>query len=771
MTNGCTHYLSGNPWLITEEGWDQQRQGMQGTLFAQGNGILGVRGILEELPYDARPGTYIAGLYDRITAQEPELVNLPNPLQFNFMVGGEKVGVVAMKIVSHKRWLDLRNGLVVRRTVYQDRHKRRYDYQSVRFISMADKQVIGMRVSFTPLDHAAEITVKGGIDDSVSNSGVLTEGNKRHFQLAQVFETDQMRYLCVKTLEGKALIAYASQLGVEIGRKSIATAEQTLLFKLKKGQTARFTKLVCLQAVRDVRLGVTERKTTALLTQAAQRGFDTLLKRHQRAMHRLWDTADIQISGDPEAQKGIRFTLYHLMICAPEMEGEASVGAKTLSGEGYRGHIFWDTELFLMPFYILTQPTAARNMLLYRYYRLDAARRHAKETGFKGARFPWESADTGEETTPSWAKDFDGRIIPVRTGELEHHIVADVAYAAYYYATVTDDEEFMLRHGYEMMLETARFWASRVRHNRKTRTYEIHHVIGPDEFHEDINNNAFTNCLAQWNLHMAAAVYSVLKRRHPGVWTGLVRRLKLEADEVKQWKRVASRMQINVRPDGVVEQFSGYFKRRAVQITSLNKQGLPGIPVGLDLSQVGKTQFIKQADVVMLTHVLNSAFSHRAKKANYDYYLRRTLHKSSLSLPVHAAIGSEVGDHERAYKYFLIALNADLKNHYDNTHAGIHGASLGGVWQAVVNGFGGVRILREGLEVNPRLPKPWQALAFSLHWRGVQLEFQIKKNSLQIQVTPKQSRLRVPVKVGGKRYTLRAEGPLRLPLKATSKGR
>jgi kojibiose phosphorylase len=748
-------YLSSEPWLIREEGWQKSLQNVNEARFAQGNGTIGIRGVLEELPHDARPGTFFAGLYDRMTAQESDLVNLPNPLQFNLMVCQEKVGVAAMKVVAHKRWLDMRNGSLVRRTTFQDRHRHRYDYRSVRFVSMKAKSLIGMRVYFTPLDHKAEITVKSSVDVSVWNSGVLTEGNKRHFQLTQVFQNDKAWYLCVKTLEGRSLVAYATHLNVQVGRRKTVTAEQAFHLKLKKGQTACFTKLICMRAFGDLRPGVAESETMQELSQAVRCGFDVLLQRHVRTMHHLWKRADIEILGAPQTQKALRFNIYHMLIAGPEGEGEASIGARTLSGEGYRGHVFWDTEIFLMPFYIFTRPDVARSMLLYRYYRLDAARHYAKRTGYKGARFPWESAELGEEATPSWAKNFDGRIISVRTGALEQHITADVAYAVAYYATVTGDEEFMVRHGYEILFETGRFWASRVRFNRTTGRYEIRHVIGPDEFHENVDDNAFTNMMAKWNLRTAAAMYSEMRRRHPAAWKTLCQRLGLHHEEPERWRLIASRIPLTMRKDGIIEQFRGYFKRKSVRTPTLDKNDLPNIPVGLDLSEIGKTQFLKQADVVMLLHLLSSQFSRRIKERNYAYYLERTLHKSSLSLSAHAIVGCDIGEWKQAQKYFQLALTADLKNVNGNTDGGIHAASLGGVWQTVINGFGGVRAVPKGLQVNPVLPKAWSRLGFALYWRGAWVQLQVRQKRVEVGVAPNKAGIRVPMWINGRCHYVR----------------
>lgn len=746
--------LSPDEWLIQENGWNKESQNAAESQFALGNGFLGLRGILEEVPHNARPGTYIAGLYDNTNAQETELVNLPNPIHFKMTVRGEKLGAVAMDYAKHKRFLDMKQGLLVRHTLYQDSRKRNYDYQSVRFVSMKDKNFIVMRVWLTPLDSNVEITVRTDTDVSTKNAGVLTEGWKQHYQVTKVTQSRKYDYVCVKTLEKEILVAYLSYLTYTMGNKPLETSDHAFHLRLRKGQTVCFTRIVCVLSSPEQLEGPLARKIRKKLDWGIQQGFDGLLKRHKSMMKRLWQCSDIRIKGDLEIQRAIRFNIHHMLICAPQDGGNSSVGAKTLSGEGYRCHVFWDTEIFLLPFYIFTQPDVAKNMLLYRYYRLDAARKNARKNGYHGAQFPWESADRGQECTPSWAKNYDGKIIAVKTGELEHHIVADIAYAVYNYFQVTSDSDFMFEYGCEILFETARFWASRVKLNKKTRRYEIRNVIGPDEFHEHVHDNAYTNMMAKWNLLAANRLYFRFKRENPAWLETLARNIRLEKEEVLTWKQIASRINIHVRKDGIIEQFRGYFTRKSVRITARDEFGMPDFPVGLDISFINKTQFVKQADVVMLLCLLPTISSQRVKKRNYFYYMNRTLHKSSLSPSAHAFLASEIGEIDEAYRLFQIALYMDLRNIYRNVDAGVHAACIGGAWQAAVNGFGGLRIEQNRLCFKPKLPASWKELAFAVQWRGWVLHFRIDQKKMKVYVKAKKKTL-VPLKVNNKVYELR----------------
>jgi kojibiose phosphorylase len=388
--------------------------------------------------------------------------------------------------------------------------------------------------------------------------------------------------------------------------------------------------------------------------------------------------------------------------------------------------------------------------LLYRYHRLDAARQIAEAQGFKGALFPWESAGTGEESTPSWHKDLDGSIIKIVTMEMERHIVSDIAYAVDNYYSATADREFMLRYGLEIMFETARFWASKVEYNQKNKLYEIKHVIGPDEFHKDVNNNTYTNAMARYNLKEAAKFFKMFKETNRGRLKKIMARIKLKNSEVRVWRKIAMRLKVPIYLRGdLIESFDGYFKKQDIEITQFDSNFMPVFPSGVNVKNVEKTQLIKQADALMLLHLLPDNFSFRQIKANYFYYDRRTMHKSSLSPAIHAIVGSQLGDKHKSYRYFLHSLNTDLKDIHRNTAEGIHAASLGGVWQAVIFGFGGMKVQKGRLCFQPRLPLTWEELKFKIKWHGHALSVFIDKEKIQFYFAARRKKDKIKLKVYG----------------------
>jgi kojibiose phosphorylase len=730
-------FLKDESWFIKETKWSKALQDIRESQFALGNGHLGIRGVLEEIPPDASAGTHIAGVYDRIGSQVDELVNLPNPVNFKFTIEGEKLDLTAAKILEHRRALNMKKAVLTRRTLYQDTKKRRYDYQSLRFISLHDKHIGAMQIAITPLDASCTMDINTGIDTSVTNAGSVSEGRKRHFRIKELGQRQKAGYLVVETLEKKHIIVFWAGFYYEVNGKKCHAKDNIFRLKLKKGQTVKFTKIFYIRHFPCKRDHSSYKEEGFKVFNRDFRGrFSNLLSDHIRMWDKLWKRADIIIEADENIQKNLRFNIYHMLICAHYDKGFSSIGARTLSGEGYRGHIFWDAEIFLFPFYLFTFPKTAKNMLLYRCRRLDRAREIARREGYKGAKFPWESASSGKEETPEWAKDFDHSVIKIHTHGQEHHISADIAYAVYKYYVATKDEDFMKRYGYELLFETARFWASRVEFNKRKNRYEIRRVIGPDEFHKDVNNNAFTNMMAKWNLVTAYRLFNELKKR-PSLIKKIKRKINLKNKEAHHWKVIGASLAVKINRKGVIEQFDGYFRLKKAKIKEINEDGIPVMPANLKVKDLGKSNLVKQADVLMLLYLLDDVFSLKTKMANYQYYINKTVHKSSLSPSINSLIAAGVGDLNRAYDLFNVSLHADIANLYDNTAEGIHAASLGGTWQALISGFAGVKLAKEKLSINPNLPRRWKKINFSLLFRGDTVNFELTQQVVKIKIRSK----------------------------------
>jgi trehalose/maltose hydrolase-like predicted phosphorylase len=453
----------------------------------------------------------------------------------------------------------------------------------------------------------------------------------------------------------------------------------------------------------------------AALAAAEKVGFEGLLREHREAWARRWAAADVVVEGDPEVQRALRLALFHLMASVADT-GEAAVGARGLSGPAYRGHVFWDSDVFVLPFLAATHPEAARAMLEYRVRRLPAAREIARSHGRHGARFAWESAGDGRDVTPEGARLATGELVAIRTGELEEHITGDVAWAAAFYLAWTGDNAFAAGPGRDLVVETARYWASRVRFDQDGRAH-IYGVIGPDEYHEPVDDNAFTNVLARWNLRQAA--------RLDGVDEG----------ERATWLKIGDMLVDGYDgASGLYEQFAGFFELEPLVIEEI----APRRPIAADLLLgAGRTeaaQVLKQADVLMIHHLLPDEAAPGSLDPNIDFYEPRTAHGSSLSPAIHASVLARAGRYRPALEALRTAARMDLDDLTGTTAGGLHLATMGGLWQALVFGFGGIWPRGDALLVDPRLPNEWNALEFSLRFRGRPLRVRIDHDD--VTVTP-----------------------------------
>ena len=485
-------------------------------------------------------------------------------------------------------------------------------------------------------------------------------------------------------------------------------------------------------------------------------GFDAIAAESAECwQQRVWDRAPICIKGSDIDQFVIRFAQYHMQLMTPAHDRRMNIGAKGFSGEGYKGHTFWDTEIFLLPYFIYTMPEAARNLMEYRYLSLPGAHAKAAKGGYEGAQFPWESAwlDDGEVTPEYMGTDIvTGQLIKVWSGFIEIHITADVAFGVWQYYQSTDDQEFMDRYGYELIIDCAKFWASRLEEGDDGMLH-INDVVGPDEYKEHVNDNAFTNYMARWNMNKAAEYIEQFRTERRSLYEELDAKLGL-AGLLPLLKEKAGRICLPVpNKDSVLPQDSTYLTLKDIDLTKYRQQAhVGGIYKDFNQEQICKIQVSKQADVMVLFYLLEDLFPHEVKLASWDYYEPRTLHDSSLSLSTHSVLACDIDDTALGYSMFRKACDIDLSN--DDPHssdAGIHAASYGGLWQCVVYGFGGFRMLDGKIRISPALPDEWESLSYTIMWKGQRLRVDAARDSVAI--TNETGRDVVSVEVWGSEYT------------------
>ncbi len=484
---------------------------------------------------------------------------------------------------------------------------------------------------------------------------------------------------------------------------------------------------------------------------AHELGFDQLLCEHRQAWASRWADADVLIEGDPELQLAVRFAIFHLLASTRD-EGEAAVGARGLTGNAYRGHVFWDSDVYVLPFLAATHPRAARAMLEYRVRRLPAAMRVAAARGRDGARFPWESARSGQDVTPGHLRGSDGERVEVLTGPLEEHIIADVAWAAACYIDWTGDQAFAAGPGCELIVQTARWWASRIEQADQGRGH-IRGVIGPDEYHERVDDNAYTNVMARWNLRRAADLGANV----------------VDETERRRWLDLADAIVDGYDPaTGIYEQFAGFHALEPLLIAQIT----PTRPVAADMllghERTRASQVIKQADVLMLHYLVPDEVAAGSLEPNLDFYDPRTAHGSTLSPGVHATLLARAGRLDHALKMLRLTARIDLDDIGHMAAGGLHLAAMGSVWRTLALGFAGLRPAGDALAIDPVLPRGWGSLQLRIRFRGSRVHVRVRPGELEASADPPVHALsptgeRVELTPAGQTFKLSPPSPRRFP--------
>lgn len=675
-------------WIIEEGPFTPAREHEMESLLSVGNGLVGTRGSLSEGDGLSSPATFVAGVFEAASDATPGLVKAPDWTRMALTVEGRPVRLDVGRRLEHRRFLDLRQAILWREWRQEDPAGRVTHIVGLRLASAADRHLLIQSVRFRPENYSGEVTLDADIP------GPLIQRTPAGTTIAMAARTRLGRRDPVAAMEGDA----------DPPAMTVAIGEIYAIDRIVAIHTSRSP-------------GDPEALAGRHVEQAIRQTVTGHVEDHRRAWLERWARSDIRIQGDPAAQQAARFAIYHLISAANPQDERASIGARALTGNAYRGHVFWDTEIFMLPFFTLTWPAAARSLLMYRSHTLPAARARAAARGWRGAFYAWESTDTGEDATPPLVIQPGGEVQRVLTGEQEQHISADIAYAVWNYWTATRDEGFLLDAGAEIILETARFWASRVEPGEDG----LHHicgVIGPDEYHETVDDNAYTNAMARWNLTTGREVAALLAERWPDRWRALSASIGLDADEPATWSAIADSLYTGFdAATGLIEQFRGYFDLEDLDLATVEPRSAP-IDVVLGRERVRRSQLIKQADVVMLLHLFPDAWPPEVYAANFRYYEPRCAHGSSLSPAIHALVAARLGDMELASRYFRQAAAIDLADNMGNAAGGVHAAALGGLWQAIVFGFGGLAFTGDGPRTRPNLPPGWSALSMEITWRG-----------------------------------------------------
>lgn len=735
-------------WLIREVDFDPTALGKAEANFCLGNGYMGLRSATEEQYLGETRDLLVAGTFDRFSEEEvTELPNAADVTNIELRLGGERFDLTRGEILRYERSLNIRTGLLTREVAWRSPGGMEYTLKFERVVSLKKLHSIALRVSVTPAQDAA-VTLRSGIDGRLSCDGSqhFTEGKTRYY------EKKYMQF-APRTIESNIhfvlTAAHSFTLdGAPDTPKGDITIVRRRMFsnftqEVKAGETLTMEKFVTVFTSRDkdaegLSVDALQQRGLEAVKLDEAAGFDAIAAESAACWEeKVWRRVPIEIEGSDYDQFVIRFAQYHMQLMTPAHDNRMNIGAKGFSGEGYKGHTFWDTEVFLLPYFIFTMPEVARSLEEYRYLSLHGAHEKARRNGYEGAQYPWESAwlDDGEVTPEYMGTDIiTGELIKVWSGFIEIHITSDVAYGVWQYYVCTGDQDFMDRCGYELIFDCAKFWQSRLEPGADGKRH-INDVVGPDEYKEHVDDNAFTNYMAKWTMDKALEYAAELSAERPRLYAALDEKLGLAELLPKLQKAVEEIFLTQPNEQGVLPQDATYLTLPEVDLEKYKKQAhVGGIYKDYNQEQICKIQVSKQADVMVLFCLLEEQFSKAVKLASWNYYAPRTLHDSSLSLSTHAVLACDIGDTELGYEMFEKACGIDLAN--DNPHssdAGIHAASFGGLWQCVVYGFGGLRMLGGKLRIDPKLPKAWTKLRYSFCWKGQTLRVTVDEVTVTVE--------------------------------------
>ena len=772
-----------DPWRLRETVFSDQDLGPTETIFSVANGYLGMRGNVPEGRESHSHGTFINGFHETWSIHHAEeaygfakvgqtIVNVPDAKVVRLYVDDEPLLLPVADLIDYERSLDFAAGTLSRDLVWRTPGGKRVSVRSRRMVSMTQRHLAVITFEVTLLDHSAPVVISSqilnrqdGEDEYHVRSAAMGEGmdprkaskfSGRVLQ-PQFQEADDGRmilgYRC--TNSGMTLACAAHHIVETDNAHTMRTnaekdmAKTTVRVQAEPGVPINLTKVVTYHTSRGVPVRELSDRCRRTIDRALEEGIAKQFDDQHRWFDAYWERADVEVGGQPEVQQALRWNLFQLAQASARAEG-SGVPAKGVTGSGYGGHYFWDTEVYVMPFLTYTSPRLARNALRFRYQMLDAARKRAGELTQRGALFPWRTIN-GEEASAYYA-----------AGTAQYHIDADISYALSKYVAATGDDDFLLREAIDILVETARMWVDLgFWRTNGDGTFHIHGVTGPDEYTAVVNDNLFTNVMARFNLRRAADAVDHLCDAWPEAYRRMVARLGFDESEVEGWRRAAEAIAIPYDERlGIHPQDFHFLDREVWDLSNTPAENRP-LLLNYHPLVIYRFQVLKQADVVLALFLQGDQFTPEQKRADFEYYDPITTGDSTLSAVVQSIMASEVGYHDLALRYFNMALFVDLVDVHGNTTDGVHVASTGGVWSALAFGFGGLRDHDGKITIDPRLPKSWDSLTYRITLHGTRVRVVVREEELELVVEDGSS---ATLSVRGKDITVLAGEPVVVPL-------
>ena len=764
------------PWTITETSFDRKYNYRNETTFSLSNGYIGTRGTFEEA-YDfdidtGLEGNFVNGFYESEQIRYGEanfgsplfsqsLLNLPSMKETRVLLEDEWFTMEEGTIENYSRTLHMKDGVLKRSLVWTSPRGRKAEIQFQRLVSFEMKNIMAIRVQVTPLNFSGKIQFRSRLQADVENHTRKTnpivdygpfgrrleplrlEGEGHRLYYEGITKNSRLTVACGcghRVSGGRCETGWEFCTG-ELEGMAVLTAEA------KEGSAVVLEKMLCYST--DLDLPAEDLKGYILdtLEEAEQKTFGGLEKSQKAYMGRFWDTADIRIQGkDSEAlQQGLRFNLFHILQSAGR-DGRTGMGAKGLSGEGYEGHYFWDTEMYVLPVFVYTEPETARRLLDYRYGTLEQARERARILGHdKGALFPWRTIN-GEEASTYYP-----------LGTAQYHINADIAYALSLYLQVTGDTDYLKEKGAEILIETARVWADAGSFAEcKGGRYCICSVTGPDEYNVLVDNNFYTNLMARENLRDAKGAVEYLTRYDREALASLEKKLDFSVEELKLWQRIIDHMYFPYDEARQVYPLDdGFMMRRPWDESRIPEEKRAWLYENYHPLFIMRHRMSKQADAILGMYLHSHLFTKEEIRRNYDFYQEVTLHHSSLSTCIFGIVACDIGYYDEAYRYFSQSARMDLDDYHHNFYAGIHGANMAGTWQAIVNGFAGMRCQESRLTFSTSLPADWESYTFKIRYQGALLKVAVTREQAEFVLEAGE---RITFYLGGREVTLEGNG-------------
>jgi maltose phosphorylase len=739
MAKVADKYLLVNPWKIIEEGFHPDRSLVSESLFSLANEHQGVRGFFDEGYTDeSLIGTYLNGIYEErftegtaykgISNRLSFMVNTVNWLHTRLELDGETLDLAKSKFSDFTRELDFRTGELRREFLWETNSGKKLQLVFLRLLSMETKELACQQIRMTPLNFSGRVTLAMGLDFSVP-----------HRMFGQSY------WDCPRKETG-AILGVSKSIGHRLfaGMRVYAQAEQIpigaekfigkrLEVDVSQGQEAIVGKSVILHTDRNPQQALDSAWSQGMSqSHVFTKTYAEVLEQNRAYWANFWAKSDITIDGDDDTQQGIRFCIFQMQQTYRGAIDGANIGAKGLTGEAYNGNAFWDTETYCLPFYLFSNPAAAKSLLDFRYKTLPQAQARAKDLDCVGACYPIATID-GTEACTLW-----------QHASLQFQPTTAVAYAIWHYVNVTGDTEFLRARGAKMLVQICRFLASRGQWSPKGK-FGYYAVMGPDEFQMMVNNNAYTNYMAKRTFEYTL---EVLEGRDLAA-------LGCSPAELDEWRRMAAEMIIPYDAEtGLYEQHEGFFNLPHIDVDSIPVEDFP-LYHHWAYDRIYRNDMIKQPDVLMFMFLYNQSFSRAEKQANYDYYEPRCIHESSLSPSVHSILASELGRPQEAFDFFRFAARIDLDNYNRNSGEGIHTTSIAAAWMNIVYGFGGMRSDGEILSFNPSIPAHWKGYSFQVRYHGAVIRVEVSQGKALLRVVEGGP---VTVKVAGQAWEVSRDG-------------